>query len=138
MCVILSINLTGVIDLYQQVFINFQPSIDGINKERQLTLPMRIRIGGAFYLSLGKLNPVFGEHASGLLYIHIPRKFHDVINLLKYLSIIKCLSFNFVLIRSTSIRPITVQLVDRLPKLVAWHDRFTKFIYGIDVKGDIS
>ncbi|MNW00592.1 hypothetical protein D3C71_1961060 [compost metagenome] len=80
MCIILRVNLAGIINFNEQVFINFQPPIDGINEEGQLTLSVCIGICGALYLSMTKLNTIFGQYVSGLLYIHVSWKFHDNIN----------------------------------------------------------
>ncbi|KRP75686.1 hypothetical protein TU80_19505 [Pseudomonas veronii] len=81
MCIILSIHLTTGINLHQKVFINFQSTIDGINKKWKLTLSVCIRVCRPLYLPLGKLNSAFSEYISCLFNIHIAREFHDNINL---------------------------------------------------------
>ncbi|VVN79349.1 hypothetical protein PS691_00963 [Pseudomonas fluorescens] len=86
MRVILSFDLTGGINFHQQVFIYFQPTINGVNKKWELSFSVCVRVCRALYLPLGKLNSTFSEYISCLLYIHITREFHGNINLLLQLS----------------------------------------------------
>lgn len=77
MRIVEGIDLAPVVDGEKSVFLNLEPLVDRIDKERQLALPVRIEVCRTLDLTAGEVDADFGKSLSGSFYADVSRCRHD-------------------------------------------------------------